>query len=153
MSRRGARAGWMAFAGLVLGAAPTRAQLRTGDSLAVVATIRKYNAALAVGDTATVKGLLAPGALLFSRGGRAALDTAMIAAEIRWAGAVERSQESPVHVRVMGWAAYAYQGAMIRARGAPDLISGRQIYLYVLSRLGESWFIEAIHSSTGQLPD
>jgi hypothetical protein len=139
------------FAAVLLAAMPVAAasaQTRSADSLAVVQVVVRFHEALAAGDTATLRGMLAPGAVLLSRGTLSVLSTDRLAAEIRWARAINR-KAMPVLVRINGSAAFAIHGAQIEARAAADLINGTEIELIVLGRAATGWLIEAIHHSTG----
>jgi hypothetical protein len=136
---------------LFLLATPLSAQLRIGDSAAVVSTVRRFHAALDAGDTVALRGLLAPGARVVTRGEVRQLGGEALDSEIRWERAINRDS-TQLSVRVLGWAAYVLASAKVSAKANPALISGVEVRSYVLSRLGEAWFIELIHGSVGQ-PD
>lgn|GEM_PF-3670031 len=129
-------------------AAPVAAQLRPADSLAVVQTVARFHAALESGDTLALRGLLAPGAVVLKRGEASRLQGDALQAEIRWARAITR-RPIQVTVRVLGWAAFVYSAAQVEASANPAAIQGTEVESVVLSRLGQTWFIDLVHSSLG----
>ena len=123
--------------------------LRGGDSAAVAQVIERFQAALANGDTATVYRILSPSAVLIERGEVVTvpeLRSGEMEGLVRWARATERRQ-GPIRVRVSGQSAWAHATSHIQARGQPELINGNVAELIVLARAGDTWTIEAIHSS------
>ena len=127
---------------------PAAAQLRAGDSLAVTAVVRRYHAALEAGDTAAAKSMLAPGARVLERGSVRRLEGETLRGQIRVAQAMSRTKTA-MAARVLGWAAYVYSTSDVEARSRPDLFSGVEVESVVLSRLGDTWFIEIVHTSNG----
>ncbi|NOT08407.1 MAG: hypothetical protein HOP28_09400 [Gemmatimonadales bacterium] len=124
------------------------AQLHPEDSLAVVQTVTRFHAALEVGDTTVLRGMLAPGAVILKRGEVTPLRGDGLQAEIRWARAVKRGP-AQITARVLGWGAFVYSSASVEAKANPALIQGTEVESVVLSRLGRTWFIELIHTSLG----
>lgn len=141
------------FAGVLVSgalAAPLAAQSRSDDSLAVIRTVQRYHAALAQGDTATVRGLLSPNFIHILRG--EIRDLAAMRGEDGVEGLVRWQQQTargPVtlHARLSPSMAYAWSSVEFSARSRPDLFKGVEVELFVLSRLGQTWFIEAVHGS------
>ncbi len=129
-------------------AGPVTAQLRPADSLAVVQTVARFHAALESGDTLVLRGLLAPAAVVLKRGEASRLQGEGLQAEIRWARAITR-RTTQVTARVLGWAAYVYTAAQVEAKANPAALQGTEVESVVLSRLGQTWFIELVHSSLG----
>ena len=130
-------------------ATPAAAQLRTGDSVAVIRTVERWHAALEARDTVALRGMLAPGAVLVSRGRSRPFPGEALAGEIRWERAISRTIVSRT-ARVLGIAAYVNTVSKMEARANPAAISGNDAETIVLSRLGNVWFIEMVHSSVGQ---
>lgn len=124
------------------------------DSAAVVATVERYHAALAAGDSATALLLLTPDAVVLESGGmetRAEYRAHHLPADIEFARAVTR-ERGPIRVTVRGDAAWAaststtvgeFRGRKIDARGAE---------LMVLTRSADGWKISAIHWSSRSAP-
>lgn len=127
---------------------PVAAQLRTGDSLAVTSLVRRYHAALEAGDTTALKSMLFPGARVLERGSVRRLEGETLRGQIRVAQAMSRTK-TMMAARVLGWAAYVYSSSDVEARSRPDLFSGYEVESVVLSRLGDTWFIELVHTSNG----
>jgi hypothetical protein len=127
---------------------PAGAQLRPADSAAVIKAVEQFHAALEAWDTIQVKGMLAPGAVVLSRGGSRLLRGEGLEPTIRWERAVKRvTVERTAQVR--GYAAYVNTVSRIESRAAGGAIQGNEAETIVLSRLGNVWFIEVFHSSVG----
>lgn len=130
---------------------PAAGQVRRNDSLEVIAVVQRFHAALEAGDTTAGLTLLAPSAVILERGGIRPLAEYRgegLAGEVRFAQAIER-RAGPIQVRLLGPTAWAYSLSHVQARARPDLINGRVAELIVLTRSGQTWWIEAIHSSSG----
>ncbi len=122
----------------------------SSDSIEVAATVQRFDAALAAGDSAAALALLANDVLVLESGGiqnRDEYRSQHLAADIASTRAVP-SRRSPVTVRIRGDVAWAsststtegeYRGRQINSAGAA---------LMVLSREGEGWKIRAIHWSS-----
>ena len=116
--------------------------------MAVIRTVQRFHAALEAGDSGAVRGMLAPGAVVLERGEIERLAGAKLAGQVRIARAMNRTSLQ-MTARTLGWAAYVYSTARVEARGRPDLINGTEVESAVLSRLGDTWFIEMVHTSFG----
>jgi hypothetical protein len=133
---------------------PAAAQFRPGDSLAVVRTVERFHAALRADDTVAVRGMLGPGAVILDQGKIVRMSeeqSKYLAFLGRWGRAITR-KPGPINVHVLGVTAWAYSITGISAVAAPDAIRGQVSELMVLTRLGDSWFINAIMWSTAS-PD
>lgn len=124
---------------------------RISDSSAVVQVIERFHQALATDDTATVFRVLAASAVYIDK------DEVLTVADLRgdrmagkgrWERVIER-RKGPIHVRVSGDMAWAYWVWRIQARAQPELISGSEAETIVLTRVGTTWLIAAIHNSVG----
>lgn len=142
---------------LVFGTLPatSAAQLRAGDSLAVVRTLERFHAALRADDTVAVRGMLGPGAVILDGGKIRRMrddQSEYLAALGRWERALAK-QPGPIGVQVLGVTAWALSITMVSAAGAPALIQGQISELAVLTRLGDTWFVNAIMWSTASPDD
>ena len=124
------------------------AQLRPADSVAVIKAVEQFHAAMEAWDTVSLKGMLAPGAVVLSRGGSRSLRGEGMEPAIRWERAVKRATVERT-AQVRGHAAYVYAVSRIESRAAGGAIQGNEAESVVLSRLGNVWFIEVFHTSVG----
>ncbi len=121
-----------------------------GDGAEVAATVARFHAALAAGDSASALGLLADDLVILESGGAETRDefrSGHLAADIAYARAVT-TQRDPPRVRVRGDVAWASTASTSQGeyRGRP--IDSRGVELMVLSREPEGWKIRAIHWSS-----
>jgi len=141
------------FLGILLGAtlAPAAsAQRSTPDSVAVLATMQRFQGALKRGDSATALSLLAPDAMILEAGGvetRAEYRAGHLPADIRAAQGVT-SEHRPVQVTVAGDVAWVVVSSETTRSvdGQPVTSAGAE--LTVLTRAGSTWQIRAIHWSS-----
>lgn len=120
------------------------------DSADVVATVERFHAALAAGDSATVLSLLAPDAVILEGGG---IETVAeyrghhLPADIAFAQATRR-ERGPIQVKVRGDVAWAASTSIVQGdfRGRPINSAGAE--LVVFTRTPEGWRISAIHWSS-----
>ena len=129
-----------------------RAGARRGsDSSDVADAVRRYGAALAAGDSATVLELLAPDAVILESGGietRAEYRNHHLPGDIAFARAV-RSEDSAIRVVIDGQTAWASSTSTTQGefRGRPINSVGAE--LMVLTRGPDGrWRIRAIHWSS-----
>lgn len=132
----------------LLVATPAAAQLNLGDTKAVTDLVAKYHAALEAGDTTAVKAMLAPGAIVISRGEVHTFGMAQILGNVRWERAIKRDSVQRT-ARVTSWSAYVITMSKIASRSNPELLSGTEAESIVLTRLMQTWFIEVVHTSLG----
>lgn len=129
--------------------AATLAQDRP-DSATVAATVERFHAAVAAGDSALALSLLASDAVVLESGGietREEFRAHHLPADIAFAQAV-KSERGPMRVTIRGDVAWAsststttgeYRGRQVNSTGAE---------LVVLARSGREWRITAIHWSS-----
>lgn len=120
------------------------------DSAAIVATVERFHAAVAAGDSSGALALLAPDAVVLESGGVETRDEFRahhLAADIEFARAV-KNERGPMRVVVRGDAAWAWSTSTASGefRGRPVNSAGAE--LVVLTRLGQEWKITAIHWSS-----
>jgi ketosteroid isomerase-like protein len=123
---------------------------QAGDSAAVAATVERYHAALATGDSAAALALLAPDALVHESGGVetiAEYRAHHLKSDIEFARAVKEGRTT-LRVTVRGDAAWtsATSTAEGEFRGRPVKSMGTE--LMVLVRTPAGWRITAIHWSS-----
>ena len=138
-------------------AAPSNGEAAVGvpssppaDSATVVATVERFHAAVAAGDSSGALALLAPDAVVLESGGVETRDEFRahhLAADIEFARAV-KSERGPMRVVVRGDAAWAWSTSTTSGefRGRPVNSAGAE--LVVLTRLGQEWKITAVHWSS-----
>ena len=120
------------------------------DSAAVAATVNRFHAALAAGDSAAALALLAPDVEVLESGERetrAEYRAHHLAADIEFARAV-RSERGPVRVRVSGGVAWATTMSTTRGPFRGRAIDSEGAELMVLVRTDDGWRIAAIHWSS-----
>lgn len=121
-----------------------------GDSAAVAGVIAKFDEALAAGDSAAALALLADDAVILESGGvetMAEYRSHHLRADIGFATA-NRSQRSPVHVRVRGDVAWASGTKTTQVETNGRATNSTSAELMVLVRTGQGWKIAAIHWSS-----
>jgi uncharacterized protein (TIGR02246 family) len=143
--------------GLLAGALPTMAVAQyaghvAGDSAAVAAVVAKFHEALEAGDSTGALGLLADDVIVLESGGLETRDgyrSHHLAADIQFARAI-KSQQSPIHVRVHGDAAWASSTSATQGEVSGRAINSVGAELMVLVRTPQGWRISAIHWSSRQ---
>ncbi|CAN5141136.1 hypothetical protein BH09GEM1_BH09GEM1_19770 [soil metagenome] len=120
------------------------------DSADVAATVARFHAALAAGDSAAALSLLAPDALIVESGDvqtRAEYRAHHLPADIAFAAAVP-STRRVVDVTVRGDVAWVTATSVTQGdwRGRPINSAGAE--LTVLSRTKDGWLIQAVHWSS-----
>lgn len=140
----------------LIAAAPARAQQHDmhmmNDSAAVAATVAKYHAALASGDSAAALAPLADDAVILESGGietRADYRAHHLPADINFAKAVP-SQRGAVMVKVRGDVAWASSTSITQGEANGRQVNSAGAELMVLVRTGMEWKIAAIHWSSRQ---
>jgi ketosteroid isomerase-like protein len=126
------------------------ARIPSTDSADVVATVERYQRALASGDSATALQLLAPDAVILESGGLQTRDEYRahhLPADIGFARAVP-SVRGPMRVVVRGDAAWTSSTTTTRGEYRGRQINSRGAELMVLSREPDGWKIRAIHWSS-----
>lgn len=120
------------------------------DSADIVATVERFHAALAAGDSSGAMALLAPDAVILESGGietREEYRSHHLPGDIAYARSVQ-PERGPMRVMMHGDVAWAsssssttreVRGAMVRSNGAE---------LVVLTRTPAGWRINAIHWSS-----
>lgn len=129
----------------------TRAEASVrSDSTDIVATVQRFHAALAAGDSSGAMALLAPDAVILESGGietREEYQSHHLPGDIAYARSVQPDR-GPMRVVVHGDVAWAsstssstreVRGTMVRSNGAE---------LVVLTRTPDGWRINAIHWSS-----
>jgi len=130
-----------------------QAPVRT-DSADVVATVDRYHAALAAGDSVAVAGLLAPDALILETGGvetRAQYLGGHLRGDIAFAAAVPR-ERGPISVQLRGDVAWATSTSTTKGDYRGRAINSVSAELMILVRTGQGWRIAAIHWSSRNRP-
>jgi len=127
--------------------APTQ---RRSDSADAAATVERFHAALAAGDSAGALALLTPDVVILESGGvetREDYRAHHLPADIAFARAV-KGERAPLRVTVRGDAAWATGTSTTvgEYRGRPVNSSGAE--LVVLTRTPQGWRIAAIHWSS-----
>jgi ketosteroid isomerase-like protein len=123
------------------------------DSVAIIATVAAFHAALAAGDSAGALALLAPDAIVLESGEletRAEYAAHHLAADIEFSRAVP-SERVVTLVRQDG--AVAWVAATSTARGTfrDRAVASQGAELMVLSRTNAGWRIRAIHWSSRRI--
>ena len=145
----------MAFATLVFRAgAPVNGESTSlqagGDSAAVAATVQRFHAALAAGDSAAALALLAPDAVILESGGIESRDEYRahhLPADIGFARAVP-SQRGATRVKVQGSVAWAVTSSTTQGTYRERAINSTGAELMVLTREPDGWRIRSIHWSS-----
>lgn len=117
---------------------------------AVASVVDSYHAALATGDSASAIALLADDVVILESGGAEDKDhyrSGHLAGDIRFAAAVPR-ERSEIRVTVMGDVAWAWSTNTAQGRMGEREVNTRGAELMVLSRVGDTWLIRAIHWSS-----
>lgn len=120
------------------------------DSAAVVATVDAFHTALAEGDTATVRRLLARDVLVLESGGledRAEYFSHHLPADMAFAAAVP-DERDVARVEVNGDAAWVVATSQRRGTFRDREVNSRGAELVILRRGPEGWRITAIHWSS-----
>jgi len=120
------------------------------DSSDAVATIAKFHAALASGDSAGALAMLAPDALIQESGGvetRADYRSHHLRADIEFARAVP-STRTVMRVTVQGDVAWVASTSITQGQANGRQINSAGAELVVLRRTGSGWQISAIHWSS-----
>lgn len=123
---------------------------KQSDSADVVATVERFHAALAAGDSAAALALLTPDVVIVESGGvetREDYRSHHLSADIAFARAV-KGERAPLRVTVRGDVAWAIGTSTTvgEYRGRPVNSSGAE--LVVLTRTPQGWRIAAIHWSS-----
>lgn len=120
------------------------------DASAVVEVVDAYHSALASGDSITALSLLADDVTILESGGvedKAHYRSGHLAGDMRFAAAVPR-ERSEINVTVAEDIAWAWSTSTTQGRMGDRDINSRGAELMVLSRVGDSWRIRAIHWSS-----
>ena len=120
------------------------------DAAAVTDVVERFHGALAAGDSAAARALLAPEAVILESGGIETVDeytSHHLAADMAFAAAVA-SERGPIQVTVRGDVAWAVSTSRSRGRYGDRDIDSTGAELVVLSRGPEGWRIEAVHWSS-----
>ncbi|MFN2326988.1 MAG: DUF4198 domain-containing protein, partial [Gemmatimonadales bacterium] len=123
---------------------------RSGDSLAVVAAVDAYHAALAAGDSLTVAGLLTEDAIILESGGvetRAQYLGGHLRGDIAFAAAIPR-ERGAITVHRQGDVAWATSTSITQGTYREREINSASAELMVLTRMPSGWRIAAIHWSS-----
>ena len=144
------RAAYAAAGATALVLASARASHAQSDSAAVVATVERFHAALAAGDSTAALALLAPDVIILESGGVETRDEYRahhLPGDIAFARAV-KSERGPMRVAVRGDVAWASGTSTTQGefRGRPINSAGAE--LVVLTRAPEGWRISALHWSS-----
>jgi len=129
------------------------AGLHRPDSADVVAVAEAFHAALAAGDPPTVLRLLAPDAVILESGdteARAEYAAHHLAADIEFVRAVPGTREV-TGVRVEGTVGWVTATSTTRGEFRGRTIASQGAELMILSRIGRTWLIRAIHWSSHRL--
>lgn len=122
----------------------------TSDSAAVVATVLRYHATLASGDSLAALSLLAPDAVVLESGSLESLAeyrSHHLPSDIAFARAVN-SQRTPVRVVVEGDVAWVAQQSTAQGKFRDRAVDSAGAELMVLRRTVDGWRISAIHWSS-----
>ena len=126
------------------------AQTPATDSLQAAATVRAFHRALAQGDSTTVLGLLAQDVVILESGGLEGLAdyrSHHLPADIGFARAVP-SQEGSLQVTLAGNVAWVVSTSQTTGTFRERPINSAGAELIILSRVGPSWQIRAVHWSS-----
>lgn len=146
-----------AFLGLVLlgaSAPPSAGSSTTGvshpDSASAVATVEKFHAAMARGDTSGVLALLASDVVIMESGGVETLSdyrSHHLGGDVAFVKAVP-GVRAPLRATVSGDAAWVYGTSTSKGTYKGRVIDSVGAELMVLSAVGPEWKIRAIHWSS-----
>lgn len=120
------------------------------DSSDAVATVAKYHAALAAGDSAGALALLTSDALIVESGSvesRAEYRAHHLAADIEFARAVP-STRTLTRVTVQGDVAWVVSTSVTQGQANGRAVNSTGAELAVLRRVGAGWQISAVHWSS-----
>ncbi len=129
---------------------PFAAAGQPSDSAAVAATVHRFHAALAAGDSAAVSSLLGPDAVILESGAVETRDEYLgghLRGDIAFARAVS-SERGPIGVRVAGDVAWATSTSNTRGEFRGREVSSIGAELMVMVRTDAQWRIAAIHWSS-----
>jgi len=125
------------------------------DSASAVATVERFHAALALGDTAAVLALLAPDVVILESGGMETLQDYRahhLSGDVAFVKAVP-SVRSPLRAAVQGDASWVTGTSTTKGTFNGRAIDSSGAELMVLTVSGAAWKIRAIHwSSRARLP-
>lgn len=130
--------------------APNEAARSRTDSAAVVATVGRFHAALAAGDSSGALALLAADAIILESGGIETRDeyrSHHLPGDIAYARS-SKSTRGPLHVTVRGDVAWASSTSTTTREGRNGVVNSSGAELVVLIRAGAEWRISAIHWSS-----
>jgi ketosteroid isomerase-like protein len=123
------------------------------DSAAVVATVDRFHAALAAGDSAAVADLLAPDVIILESGVQETREEYLgghLHGDIAFARAVPR-ERGPIRAVVEGDVAWTTSTSVARGEFRGREINSAGVELMVLRRAPGGWRIAAIHWSSRTL--
>jgi ketosteroid isomerase-like protein len=142
----------VALVAATLCAAPAHASV-DHDSTAIVATIDRFHAALASGDSADVKNLLSSDVIVLESGSletRADYFSHHLAADIEFAKAIH-SERKVVKVVRNGNTAWVTATSTTKGDFKGRAINSRGAELMVLTKTRGAWRIRAIHWSSARI--
>jgi ketosteroid isomerase-like protein len=122
------------------------------QSAQVVATVDRYHAALASGDSVTALSLLAEDVMILESGGvetKERYRSGHLSGDMRFAQAVPR-ERSEVTVQVLGDVAWAWSTSITQGQMGDREINSQGAELAVLARVDGRWLIKSIHWSSRQ---
>lgn len=128
---------------------PPRTQSQ-GDSADVVATVERFHAALAAGDSAAALALLPPDVIILESGGvetREEYRSHHLPGDIAFARAV-KSERGAMRVTVHGDVAWASSTSVTQGEYRGRQINSAGAELVVLTRTPQGWRISALHWSS-----
>lgn len=134
------------------GQTPGPDRTQASDSAAAVATVGAFHRALADGDSAAVRELLADDVVVAESGGLETREEYLaghMGADMGFAAAVAR-EPRVVRVAVAGDAAWVVSASRTTGTFGGRAVDSRGAELMVLSRDGGRWRIRAIHWSSRQ---
>jgi len=149
-AERGSGADWDTHWATLVFAVGQASPAWSSDSADVVATVDRYHAALAAGDSAAAAGLLAPDALILESGGvetRAQYLGGHLRGDIAFAAAVPR-ERGPIGVQFRGDVAWATSTSITQGTYREREVNSASAELMVLVRTPAGWRIAAIHWSS-----
>ena len=142
---------WATFVFLA-GAAQSAMSRASSDSADVAGVVSAYDKAIRAGDTLTVLRSLTPDAIVLESGGIETFEqyrSHHLPSDMAFARAVQ-TEGSPVSVRVVGDAAWAWSTSTSRGEYRGRQINSMGAELMVLRRTAGGWKIAAIHWSSRQ---
>ena len=123
---------------------------RAADSLAAIAVVEQYEAALSAGDSVKAVSLLAEDVLVLESGAiqtRAEYLSHHLGADMK-ASAGPKGERTVVTVNVLGDAAYVVTKTLRPGTGAQGSTGSELAELMVLAKTAGGWKIKAIHWSS-----